>query len=147
MDLYTKSNMEALDSKFHNEIMLILRANNELFTEKNNGFFFDLNKVKECTRNDICDHIKHCENFIEKSEIKIFESKESNLKIEQPVTNHSFSLCPKIVNEYNLDLQKAQQKGVTLIKFMSAKKKYIRSSEISTLKNEPDLKKEHYNNL
>jgi hypothetical protein len=61
--------------------------------------------------------------------------------------NQSLEICPKIIFEHNLDVHKAQQKGVSLIKFMSAKKKYIRNLDQQIQKNEPDLKKEHYIHL
>jgi hypothetical protein len=135
-----------------------LKANDEQFTENNTGYFFDLTKLKEKT-------IEELESFIQKKpndEIAAREHRKSfslkknetievnysktqetvKSKIEETGTNVISS--QKFVSEYNIDFNKTTEKASTLLKFLNARKKYIRNPETLLSKNETQLMKQPY---
>ena len=149
-----KENLEQIANKYYEDIIYILKANEEQYTENNTGYFFDLIKLKEKTIEDLelfiqkkpNDEIaarEHRESFsLQKNETVQVNKKEKTVKSKTDGTNVTPS--QKFVSEYNVDFNKTTEKASTLLKFLNARKKYIRNPETLLSKNEAQLTKESY---
>jgi len=159
-----KENLEKIANKYYEDIVYILKANDEQYTENNTGYFFDLVKLKEKTTEDLKLFIQnkpndekvekiereHSGSFSlqkpgEKKEIsdkKNQERDKSKTCTEENGTNVTPS--QKFISEYNVDFNKTNEKPSTLLKFINAKKKYIRNPETLLSKNEAQLMKQAY---
>lgn len=153
-----KQNLEQIANKYYEDIIYILKANDEQYTENNTGYFFDLTKLKDKTIEDLelfiqkkpNDEIaarEHRKSFsLQKNEtIDVNDNKKEETvksKIEETGTNVTPS--QKFVSEYNVDFNKTTEKASTLLKFLNARKKYIRNPETLLSKNEAQLMKQAY---
>jgi hypothetical protein len=160
-----RENLEQIANKYYEDIIYILKANDEQYTENNTGYFFDLTKLKEKTIDDLKLFIQskpnneivireHRNSFsLETPEINDNKKHEyththadthdkSKTNVEENGTNVTPS--QKFINEYNIDFNKTTEKTSTLLKFMNAKKKYIRNPETLLSKNEAQLMKQAY---
>lgn len=153
-----KENLELLANKYYEDIIYILKANDEQYTENNTGYFFDLAKLKDKTIEDLELFIQKKPNdeiaereyrksfSLQKNEIiDVNDSKKQETiksKIEETGTNVTPS--QKFVSEYNIDFNKTTEKASTLLKFLNARKKYIRNPETLLSKNEAQLMKQAY---
>jgi len=153
-----KENLEQIANKYYEDIIYILKANDEQYTENNTGYFFDLTKLKEKTieeldlfiqkkPNDEIAAREHRKSFsLQKNEtIEVNDNKKEETvksKIEETGTNVTPS--QKFVSEYNVDFNKTTEKASTLLKFLNARKKYIRNPETLLSKNEAQLMKQAY---
>jgi len=153
-----KENLEQIANKYYEDIIYILKANDEQYTENNTGYFFDLTKLKEKTIEELDSFIQknpndeiaareHRKSFsLKKNEtIEVNDSEKQDTvksKIEETGTNVTPS--QKFVSEYNVDFNKTTEKASTLLKFLNARKKYIRNPETLLSKNEAQLMKQAY---
>lgn len=164
-----RENLEQIANKYYEDIIYILKANDEQYTENNTGYFFDLTKLKEKTIDDLKLFIQskpsneivvreHRNSFsLETPEINDNKKYEyththadthadthdkSKTNVEENGTNVTPS--QKFISEYNIDFNKTTEKTSTLLKFMNAKKKYIRNPETLLSKNEAQLMKQAY---
>lgn len=159
-----KENLEQIANKYYEDIIYILKANDEQYTENNTGYFFDLTKLKAKTMEDLelfiqkkpndeidaREHKKSLslqpeqknDNTLEVNDNKKQESVKSKIQTEENVTNVTPS--QKFVSEYNIDFNKTTEKTSTLLKFLNARKKYIRNPETLLSKNEAQLMKQAY---
>lgn len=156
-----RQNLEQIANKYYEDIIYILKANDEQYTENNTGYFFDLTKLKEKTIDDLKLFIQskpsneivvreHRSSFsLEKPKINDNKNHthahthdKSKTNIEENGTNVTPS--QKFISEYNIDFNKTTEKTSTLLKFLNAKKKYIRNPETLLSKNEAQLIKDTY---
>lgn len=156
-----KENLEKIANKYYEDIVYILKANGEQYTENNTGYFFDLVKLKEKTTEDLKLFIQnkpndekvereHSETFSlqkpgEKKEI-IDKKNQERDKSKTYTEENGSNVTPsqKFISEYNVDFNKTNEKPSTLLKFLNAKKKYIRNPETLLSKNEAQLMKQAY---
>lgn len=198
-----KNDIEKLSITNKDDIMFILKTNDEQITEVNDCFFFDIKKLKKKTTDDFKNLIKNFmkidinssnestndtndkekktntvddkysvffENVNDKtlpevvinddnSKKNIFNdnlskdndnlSKDNNNSGFDKVTDNqqsdtSITIVNKLATEYNNDYTKINDKHSTLVKFMNARKRFIRNTETLILKNENNLKKDKY---
>lgn len=201
-----KNDIEKLSITNKDDIMFILKTNDEQITEVNDCFFFDIKKLKKKTTDDFKNLIKNFmkidinssnestndtiytndeekktntvddkysvffENVNDKtlpevvinddnSKKNIFNdnlskdnddlSKDNDDSGFDKVTDNqqsdtSITIVNKLATEYNNDYTKINDKHSTLVKFMNARKRFIRNTETLILKNENNLKKDKY---
>lgn len=148
--LFSKEEVEEL-SNFSNEVISILRRNEEQFTENKNGYIFDVSRLKDKTIVELkrittkpVTEFGEKEEFvvgIEKSQPNDIQSNNVN-KYSDDIANKVVTVSPKFLSEYNSDFQKLTAKPASMMKFLNAKKKYLKNSDQSFTK--IDLKKETY---
>lgn len=158
-----KEFLENTADRYYEDIIHILKSNNEQYTENNTGFFFDLTKLKEDTIKDLKSFMqgkpndeaeKEHKNFFTQQQSYITKEKSSTVeeikmmntsKSKVDITNGT-SITPsqKFISEYNVDFNKTTEKASTLLKFLNARKKYIRNAETLLSKNEVQLMKQPY---
>lgn len=138
-----RSEIEAL-SDHSAEVINILKLNGEQFTENQYGYIFDLNKLDNKTKLQL----KTLNQTDPQPSMEFFSKQgghdETQVRQDMPATDipsKSFSISPKFISEYNADLQKLTVKPASMIKFLNAKKKYLRNSD-NTVFTKIDLKKE-----
>ena len=153
-----KENLEQIANKYYEDIIYILKANDEQYTENNTGYFFDLTKLKEKTieelelfiqkkPNDEIAAREHRKSFsLQKNDtIEVNNNKkEDTVKFKTEETGTNVTPSQKFVSEYNVDFNKTTEKASTLLKFLNARKKYIRNPETLLSKNEAQLMKQAY---
>jgi len=153
-----KENLEQIANKYYEDIIYILKANDEQYTENNTGYFFDLTKLKDKTIEDLelfiqkkpNDEIaarEHRKSFsLQKNDtIEVNNNKKENtVKFKTEETGTNVTPSQKFVSEYNVDFNKTTEKASTLLKFLNARKKYIRNPETLLSKNEAQLMKQAY---
>lgn len=153
-----KENLEQIANKYYEDIIYILKANDEQYTENNTGYFFDLTKLKEKTIEELELFIKkkpndeiaareHRKSFsLQKNDtIEVNNNKkEDTVKFKTEETGTNVTPSQKFVSEYNVDFNKTTEKASTLLKFLNARKKYIRNPETLLSKNEAQLMKQAY---
>lgn len=153
-----KENLEQIANKYYEDIIYILKANDEQYTENNTGYFFDLTKLKDKTIEDLelfiqkkpNDEIaarEHRKSFsLQKNDtIEVNNNKkEDTVKFKTEETGTNVTPSQKFVSEYNVDFNKTTEKASTLLKFLNARKKYIRNPETLLSKNEAQLMKQAY---
>jgi hypothetical protein len=144
-----KTRLEELHNSFHEAVIFILKKNNENLTENNTGFFFDFQKLSENSVLELTymlDKIQINNTNSQSLTITNYSKLDEELKSTTMNENTStlITVNQKFIVEYNNDVQKAADKNTSILKFISAKKKYLRNSESLMIKNEFDLKKEHY---
>lgn len=146
--LFSKEEVEEL-SNFSNEVISILRRNEEQFTENKNGYIFDVSRLKDDTIAELKRITsKPLPNFGEKEVAGIEESQPYDIqshhvnKYSDDIANKVVTVSPKFISEYNSDFQKLTAKPASMIKFLNAKKKYLKNSDQTFTK--IDLKKETY---
>lgn len=158
-----KENLEQIANKYYEDIVYILKANDEQYTENNTGYFFDITKLKAKTIEDLelfihkkpddeITEIKHEKSFSlqqpeQKSEVDDDKKQEyvnPDTKTEENDNITNFTPSQKFLSEYHVDLNKTTDKASTLLKFLNAKKKYIRNPETLLSKNEAQLMKQAY---
>lgn len=155
-----KEDLEQIANKYYEDIIYILKANDEQYTENNTGYFFDLTKLKEKTIEDLelfiqkkpNDEIaakEHRKSFsLPKQENVNMEvndnKKQENVKSKTEENGTNVTPSQKFISEYNIDFNKTTEKASTLLKFLNAKKKYIRNPETLLSKNESQLMKQAY---
>lgn len=166
-----KENLEKITSICNENIIYILKSNQEQITENNNGYFFDLTKLKPETITDL-------ENLVEKKlneEVHVntalsfcnsnsgrtkdidstadpknsgqsqsLQSQPQSIVKRLEVNGTNVTPSQKFISEYTLDLNKTNEKTSTLLKFMNSRKKYIRNPETLLSKNESQLVKNEY---
>lgn len=144
-----KTRLEELHNSFHEAVVFILKKNNENLTENSTGFFFDLQKLSEKSVSELT----HMLDKIQLSNVKSHALMLTNhSKLDEELksatmsenTSTTITISQKFLIEYNNDVQKAADKSTSILKFINAKKKYLRNSESLMTKNEYDLKKERY---
>lgn len=157
-----KESLEQIAHRYYEDIIYILKSNNEQYTENNNGYFFDLTKLKDETvaelklfvqkkPNDEISAMEHRKSFAlqqpeqNKELMEVNDKKRLEYITKSEVTNGT-NVTPsqKFISEYNIDFNKTTEKASTLLKFLNAKKKYIRNPETLLSKNEAQLKKQSY---
>lgn len=151
------------------EILKILNFNKEILTEVENGYYFDVKKLKKKTITELENLLKHNSETIShklandkssieniatdklvtnKTEAKTanrIEGDQINKKIVKTneiiseTNNTKFVVTPKFNSDYNSDFFKSQEKSTSMLKFLNAKKKYLRNSDTVILKNEDCL--------
>lgn len=153
-----KQNLEQIANKYYEDIIYILKANDEQYTENNTGYFFDLTKLKDKTIEDLelfiqkkpNDEIaarEHRKSFsLQKNDtIEVNNNKKKDtVKFKTEETGTNVTPSQKFVSEYNVDFNKTTEKASTLLKFLNARKKYIRNPETLLSKNEAQLMKQAY---
>ena len=146
--LFSKEEVGEL-SNFSNEVISILKRNGEQFTENKNGYIFDVSRLKDDTIAELKRITsKPVPNFGEKEVAGIEESKPHDIqshhvnKYSDDIANKVVTVSPKFMSEYNSDFQKLTAKPASMMKFLNAKKKYLKNSDQSFTK--IDLKKETY---
>lgn len=147
--LFSKEEVEEL-SNFSNEVISILRRNEEQFTENKNGYIFDVSRLKDKTIVELKRiTTKPVPNFGEKEEVVGIEKSQPHEiqsnhvnKYSDEIANKVVTVSPKFLSEYNSDFQKLTAKPASMMKFLNAKKKYLKNSDQSFTK--IDLKKETY---
>lgn len=151
-----KENLEQIANRYHEDIIYILKANDEQYTENNTGYFFDLTKLKEKTITDLelfiqkkpNDEIaarEHRKSFSQQKNENIeANNKQESLKSKIEETGTNVTPSQKFVSEYNVDFNKTTEKASSLLKFLNARKKYIRNPETLLSKNEVQLMKQAY---
>lgn len=147
--LFTKDEVEEL-SNYSNEVISILRRNEEQFTENKNGYIFDVSRLKDNTISELKRiTTKPAPNFGEKEEVAGIEQSEQYEiqshhvnKYSDNIANKVVTVSPKFLSEYNSDFQKLTAKPASMMKFLNAKKKYLKNSDQSFTK--IDLKRETY---
>lgn len=194
-----KNDIEKLSITNKDDIMFILKTNDEQITEVNDCFFFDIKKLKKKTTDDFKNLIKNFmkidinsgnestndtndekktdptddkysvffenvnDKTIHEDVINDANSKkdifDDNLSVhnsgfdkqtdnQQTTANQqsdtSITIVNKLATEYNNDYTKINDKHSTLVKFMNARKRFIRNTETLILKNENNLKKDKY---
>lgn len=147
--LFSKEEVEEL-SNYSNEVVSILRRNEEQFTENKNGYIFDVSRLKDNTISELKRiTIKPETDFgdkeglvgIEKGEPYEIHGHNVN-KYSDDIANKVVTVSPKFLSEYNSDFQKLTAKPASMMKFLNAKKKYLKNSDQSFTK--IDLKRETY---
>lgn len=156
--MITKDIVEDLVLEANEEVLNILMLNDEQLTENSNGYFFDLTKLKGTTKKALSDL---WQKVVEMKRIRVEDSATMNKKFvkENEENVDDMSKCrtvrkahgnelevpvsPKFINEYNNDFMK-NNKSASMIKFLNAKKKYMRNFESLQTRNEFDLKREEY---
>lgn len=153
-----KENLEQIANKYYEDIIYILKANDEQYTENNTGYFFDLTKLKDKTIEDLelfiqkkpNDEIaarEHRKSFsLQKNETIVVKDNEKQETVKSKIEETGTNVTPsqKFVSEYNVDFNKTTEKASTLLKFLNARKKYIRNPETLLSKNEAQLMKQAY---
>lgn len=147
--LFTKDEVEEL-SNYSNEVISILRRNEEQFTENKNGYIFDVSRLKDNTIAELKRiTTKPAPTFGEKEEVVGIEKSQPHeiqsnhvSKYSDDVGNKVITVSPKFLSEYNSDFQKLTAKPASMMKFLNAKKKYLKNSDQSFTK--IDLKRETY---
>lgn len=146
-----KNNIESLHSSYHANVLYILQNNGENLTENSSGFFFDVKKISEKSIQDLNDMMYKIQNVGNDVTEKPFSDNQSEKQMHEETdamnVQSTVILNQKFVYEYNNDVQKSTEKSASILKFMNAKKKYMRNVETLMAKNEPDLKKELYIDL
>jgi len=144
-----KTRLDELPNSFHEAVIFILTKNNENLTENGTGYFFDLQKLSDKSVSELT----HMLDKIQLSDVKsnaLTPTNHSNVEEDlksmtiSDNTNTTITVSQKFLTEYNNDVQKATDKSTSILKFINAKKKYLRNSESMMAKNEFDLKKERY---
>lgn len=157
-----KENLEKITPICNENIIYILKSNKEQITENNNGYFFDLTKLKPETITDLENlvekklneevhvntAISFCNNSGRTKEIVSSDLKKSgqSQSIDKKLEVNGTNVTPsqKFISEYTLDLNKTNEKTSTLLKFLNSRKKYIRNPETLLSKNESQLVKNEY---
>lgn len=146
---FAKEEVEEL-SIYSNEVICILTRNEEQFTENKNGYIFDVSKLKESTISELkqltSKPISLKDNLSDRDENSSvdFSSTEVQMnKYPDSISNKSVLVSPKFLSEYNTDFQKLTAKPASMMKFLNAKKKYLRNSDNNTF-TKIDLKRECY---
>lgn len=144
--VFSKEQVEEL-SNYSNEVIGILRRNDEQFTENRNGYIFDVSKLKKST---ICElksmTTKAATNGLggisETETTPEIDNHQHVSKYSGEIANKVVSVSPKFLSEYNSDIQKLTAKPASMMKFLNAKKKYLRNLDQSYQK--IDLKKDNF---
>ena len=143
---FEKEDIDAL-AKQSTEVVNILRSNDEQFTENQYGYMFDLNKLSHETRLKL-KQLKDNAKSIHEVPMSFHESGSRGQQLLPRDDTHAtearsktVSITPKFLSEYNADLQKLTVKPASMIKFLNAKKKYLRNSD-NTIFTKIDLKRE-----
>jgi len=145
---FTKQEIDELSS-FSTEVMSILKRNDEHYTENKNGYIFDILQLTQKTRSELKDLHKNIAQPVihgeRTSSSSVIQNKAAvkDTAIDEDITKTVFSVSPKFQSEYNTDYQKLTAKPASLMKFLNAKKKYLRSSD-NTLFTKINLEKENY---
>jgi len=142
-----KTQIEELDSSFHEAILYILKNNGENLTENSSGFFFDLQKISEKSFEELSVMINNIQNNTIKPGTTISAVNKSDVVNGKNTSldnkSENITVSQKFLSEYNADIQKSD-KSNSILKFLNAKKKYLRNIESLASKNDYDLKKECY---
>ena len=158
-----KEILEQIADQYYEDIIYILKSNNEQYTENNTGYFFDLTKLKDKTIKDLELLVERKPNDeAEKEHMQSFTLHQLHINKEKIATidenkmlhcnkskidlTSGTNVTPsqKFINEYNVDFSKTNEKTSTLLKFINARKKYIRNPETLLSKNEVQLMKQPY---
>lgn len=148
------SEEEADELSLHSkEVIRILTRNEEQFTENKNGYMFDVSRLKESTVLDLknltqkpAPNFKHGGNDQSTSD-DYFSTHRAHsaqmTKYSDVIANKTVSVSPKFLSEYNNDFQKLTAKPASMLKFLNAKKKYLRNFD-NTPCTKIDLKRESF---
>lgn len=146
-----KTRLEELHESFHEAVIFTLKKNSENLTENSTGFFFDLQKLSDKSISELTHMLDKIQlnnakphSLIINNHSKLDEEIKSATMNENTNTTTTITVSQKFLTEYNNDTQKAADKSTSILKFINAKKKYLRNSESLMTKNEYDLKKERY---
>lgn len=162
-----KENLEKITPICNENIIYILKSNQEQITENNNGYFFDLTKLKPETITDLenlvekklneevhvntalsfCNNsgrTKDIDSTADPKESGQSQSQSQSIVKRLEVNGTNVTPSQKFISEYTLDLNKTNEKTSTLLKFMNSRKKYIRNPETLLSKNESQLVKNEY---
>lgn len=144
-----KTRLEELHNSFHEAVIFVLKKNNENLTENSTGFFFDLQKLSEKSVSELTHMLDKIQlNNVSSQTLTLSNHSKLDEEIKSATmsdnTSTTITVSQKFLIEYNNDVQKAADKSTSILKFINAKKKYLRNSESLMTKNEYDLKKEQY---
>jgi len=144
-----KTRLDKLPVSFHEAVIFVLKKNNENLTENGTGFFFDLQKLSDNSLSELTHMLDKIQLSNDKSQAL---TPTNHSKLEEDLismtisdnTDTTITVSQKFLTEYNNDAQKATDKSTSILKFINAKKKYLRNSDSMMAKNDFDLKKERY---
>lgn len=140
LDMQQSTEITAKDidqlSRCSREVISILTMNEEKFTENNTGYIFDLSKLGDQTKKELKDLRDSVAPMKVQRDLSDLLSKKDDAEHKRSETEKQTSkivaVSPKFLNEYNTDFHKITAKPASLLKFLNAKKKYLRNSDNST---------------